>query len=168
MAKGKKFESMIKDAANELGLFYLRLQDSMKFIRSEEARFVPRSPFDGLLYMEGKLFCLELKNIEGTSLSVGDDKVIKTHQIEELTKAAKHEGVQAGFLILFEERILKRTHRKETLIYIPIQSFHELWNSNPEKKSISYDECLQYGVAIEKVNVNVRKMRYNLKTLISC
>lgn len=167
MSKGKKFETMVKNTAGELGLFYLRLQDSLKFSRTEDARFAPRSPYDGLLYLNGSLYCLELKNIQGTSLSVGEAKTIKSHQIDELKKANQFSGVRGGLLILFEERQTKKTYREETLIYLPIERFAELWATDADKKSISYEECLSYGYKIEKVKIGVRKMRYDLKSLDS-
>lgn len=168
MAKGKKFEAMIRDTAKEFNLFYLRLQDSLKFSRSEGARFAPRSPYDGVLYMNGKIYCLELKNIKGTSLSVGEDKTIKKHQVEELTKASAYEGVHGAFLILFEERETKRTKREETLIYLPIEAFNRIREENPDRKSLSYEDCIRSGYRIEKVRVGVRKMRYDLTFIEKC
>lgn len=168
MYKGKDFEGLVRNTAKEMGIYYLRLQDTLKFSRDTEgARFVPKSPYDGVMYMNGKLFCLEMKTTEAVSLGVGLDKAIKTHQVEELNKAASHEGVKAGFLILFEERTTKRTHRDEVLIYLPIEKFNEIWEKEFEKKSISYNECIEYGYIIEKVKIGVRKMRYNLPFLDS-
>lgn len=165
---GKKFEESIRDAAEQLGIFYLRLQDSMKFMgKDAKSRFTPKSPYDGLLYLGEELYCLELKSTEGTSLSVGEKSMIKTHQITELTKSAQFKGVNAGFLILFHERTTKTSHREETLFYVPIERFNQIFHGH-DRKSFSFEDCLLAGYQLEKVNVATRKFRWNLNDLKTC
>lgn len=166
--KGKKFEKTIKESADYYDLFFLKLQDNLKFSgKVEGARFSQKSPYDSVVFIKNTLFCIEMKSTKGTSLSIGKNKMIKDHQIEELSKANAHNNVFGGFLIQFAERDTKSTHREEEVYYVEIESFNEYF-SNCDKKSISYEDCKKIGYMIDKINIGVRKPKYiyNLLNLV--
>jgi len=168
--KGKDFEKIIKDSAALKNIFFLRLQDNLKFGgKVEGARFSQKSPYDSIIFMTKTLYCVELKSTGEVSLSIGKDKMIKTHQIEELTKANQYDNVVGGFLIQFKERITKTTYRDEDVFFIYIEDFNKFLANNT-KKSISYSDCKEIGHKISKIDIGKRKhiYLYNLLDLKDC
>lgn len=158
--EGKVFENLIRKNAKEDDLYYLRLQDNLKFGgKIEGARFSQKSPYDGILFSAPYLFCLELKSSGATSLSYGSKPScnIKEHQASSLYEASQYENVIAGFLIQFRPRDTKKTHREETTFFIDINVFLEFMTN---KKSISLNECLAIGIEVPKTNVGKRVIKY--------
>lgn len=159
---GKEFEKIIKESAKKNELYFLRLQDNLKFGgKVEGARFTQKSPYDGILFNPPKLYCLELKSVGGTSLSYGDKPScnIKNHQIKSLNEASVYKNIIAGFLIQFREREVKTYKREETVFFINIIDFDNFIKNN-DKKSISFNDCKKIGIEIPKINIGKRKIRY--------
>lgn len=160
--EGKKFESLIKSNAKEDGLFYLRLQDNLKLgSKVEGARFSQKSPYDGILFKEPYLFCLELKSTGTTSLSFGEEssKNIKNHQIKSLMEAANYQNVIPGFIIQFRKRETKKTYREEASYFIYIGDFMK-FSETTNKKSISLEDCKKIGIEVPKQNIGKRVVKY--------
>lgn len=163
--KGKDFEALIKKCAEKDNIFFLRLQDNLKFGgKIQGARFSQKSPYDSILFCPPNLFCLEMKSKEGTSLSYGEKSScdIKQHQIDALTEASQYKEVIAGFLIRFKERRTSRTYREEDVFFINITDFNN-FISKSSKKSISYDDCKKIGMVVPKENVGKRVVKYEYK-----
>ena len=113
---GKIFEKNFKESIKSRGYYYVRLKDSASsFCNATNIKFTPDNPFDCLMYVDGTLFCFELKSTKHTALSFWSEKIeltnlraanesmIKKHQILGLKEANDHEGVVAGLVINFRE-----------------------------------------------------------------
>ena len=101
------------------------------------------------------LYCLELKSTKSTSVSLS---MIRDNQIEELTKASKHNLV-AGFLINF------RNTSNDTY-FIEICDFNKMI-SEVNKKSFNKKDLMNYNaiyVESERKKVNYK---YNVKKFIT-
>lgn len=113
---GKIFEKNFKDSIKSRGYYYVRLKDSASsFCNATDIKFTSANPYDCLVYVDGTLFCFELKSTKHTSLSFWSEKIeltnlraanesmIKKHQILGLKEANEHEGIVAGLVINFRE-----------------------------------------------------------------
>ena len=73
MNQGKKFEHNFKQACENDGIFCLRLTDSdLSFNPNKDlrSRFTVKQPADLIVYYNGYLFTLELKNTKGKKLEM--------------------------------------------------------------------------------------------------
>lgn len=156
MNQGKIFEEDIKKSIPE-DVYYLRLHDSaIGFdIENSTQRFSLKSPYDSILYRNGKMYALELKSTNAGRISfAGSNPMIKEHQIKELTKAAQY-GIEAGFLINF---------RENGTYYVPVHSFLA-FRSDTDKKSMNEKDVEIMGVLIPCIKLKVR-YRYDLNVFM--
>ena len=92
MNQGKKFEHNFKQACENDEIFCLRLTDSdLSFNPNKDlrSRFTVKQPADLIVYYDGYLFTLELKNTKGKNFSFQRDPklpdcMIHYHQINSL------------------------------------------------------------------------------------
>ena len=163
MNTGKVFEQNFKKSVDESKIYYLRLKDSPASFGqdSSKVRFTADNPYDNFCFYERTLFPLELKSTKGTSFSFQRNKKekgknIKLSQIEGLTIASKYKGIYAGFIFNFD---------KGETVWMNIKDFNSFYN-NTTKKSINYQDILQYDcVHIEKHLLKVN-YRYEIKNLL--
>ena len=149
MNEGKRFEQNFKKSI-PADVYCLRLTDSSPagFGENENMRFSIQSPFDFILYKNGKMFALELKSTKGKSISFsGSSPMIKEHQVKALTQASRF-GIIAGFVLNF---------RGNGTYFLPIQKFNDFTNSTT-RKSIDLSHCKLEGIEMyeTKLKVNSR------------
>ena len=101
------------------------------------------------------LYCLELKSTKSTSVSLS---VIRDNQIEELTKASKHNLV-AGFLINF------RNASNDTY-FIEICDFNKMI-SEVNKKSFNKKDLMNYNAICVESECKKVNYKYNVKKFIT-
>lgn len=162
---GKLFEQDFQKSASE-NIMIERLPDAAQsFAGSNNLRFSRKNPFDFYLYAGRKynLFCLELKSINGKSVSVEieknekNSKVIHYHQRIGLLEKSKYPNITAGFIINFRE--LEQTY------FIEINNF-EMMMDELKKKSFNINDLLNYSPIL----IHQRKKRvrytYDLQTFL--
>ena len=149
MNEGKRFEQNFKKSL-PADVYCLRLTDSSPagFGDNENMRFSIQSPFDFILYKNGKMFALELKSTKGKSISfLGSGPMIKPHQTKALTQAARF-GIIAGFVFNF---------RGNGTYFLPIHKFNDFIFTTT-RKSIDLSHCKLEGIELveTKLKVNSR------------
>lgn len=160
MAKnvGKLFE---EDWSNSVpqDCFELRLKDSAQsYNENKETKFAWQNPYDYILFNGEKLFCLELKSTCQKYMSFQTDKndksskIIKWHQIEELTKASKYKNVVAGFILNF-----RISDDEQVTYYFSIQDFNKM-KSEINKKSFTIIDAVLYGA--KRIQGNKKRTRW--------
>lgn len=147
---GKVFEENFKKSVPE-DTYYLRLHDSsIGFdIENSTQRFALKSPYDCILFRNGRMYCLELKSVKKGSISyVGSGPMIKDNQIKELIRASQY-GCNAGFILNFRDT--------ENTYYLPIAHF-EFIRQQSSKKSMNENDVKQVSVLLpsRKLKVNYR------------
>lgn len=167
--KGKIFETQFKESAKKDELFLLRLNDTdLSFNGNSVSRFTPKNKFDFIIFEYPNLFCLELKSTAYDSFSIQKsekepDKMIKWHQIQELTKASLYKGIHAGFVFNFRNE--KDQSCEEETYYLPIKNFCDFLVEN-QKKSINKKEVQKYGgIKIEQKKKRVL-YAYNISKML--
>ena len=101
MNQGKKFEHNFKQSCENDGIFCLRLTDSdLSFNPNKDlrSRFTVKQPADLIVYYNGYLFTLELKNTKGKNFSFQRDPklpdgMIHYHQINSLVNMGLYDGI---------------------------------------------------------------------------
>lgn len=141
---------------------YYRLKDPAQgFSGGENTRFSLHNPCDVFLFKCPYLIALELKSVNGTSLSFSledNKKVIKKCQIDGLKELVKFQGIFGGFLINFR--------KTEKTYYISINDFERFVNST-SKKSINEKDILKFnGVIIPQRKKKVRYV-YDINFLMN-
>jgi len=166
MNVGKKFEADFeKSVPNDILLY--RLHDPAQSFGRENSnlRFSLKNEFDFILYNpeSRNLYALELKTVEGNSISFERDKSqkgrIHFHQIEGLKKWDQYNGTICGFIIEFR--------KSTTTIFIPISDFEILINSTT-KKSISLDDITTSNInycIIPQSKIRTR-YRYDIQSFL--
>lgn len=154
---GKQFEDNFRDSI-PAGTYYKKFQDaSIGFdIENSTQRFAPKSPYDYILFREGRMYSLELKSVQNGCISYsGANPKIKEHQIKELIKAAQY-GIVAGFVLNFRNT--------ENTYFLPIANF-EFLRQESNKKSLNENDIKGVSVKIphRKLKVNYR---YDLTVLV--
>lgn len=156
MNEGKIFEKDIKASIPE-NTYYLKLPDaSIGFdIENSTQRFAPKSPYDNILYRNGRMHALELKSTKSGRVSFrGKSPMIKQHQIDELIRAASF-GIEAGFILNYRETLT---------CYIPINAFC-VFAEESEKKSINSKDAEDIGILIPQRKLKVH-YRYDLTVFV--
>lgn len=130
--KGKLFEGQIKKSCEKDGLIYINLPDSNKFGFGGETRFTPDNPFDCIVYDGDRLWLLELKTTQGSSMSFnqppyqkgdGAKPMIKPHQVASLMKYSRYYNTVCGLLLDFQDRQTKKGAIEGGCIFVPIDKF---------------------------------------------
>lgn len=170
---GQVFQTSIENSCDENGIFFHNIKDvNIPFQYRKQIR-IPKNKFDSFLYYKGHLFAVELKTTNKKSLSLAES-VVKAHQIENLEKASKFEGVKAGLLVNFREQPENLTY------FIPIDKLTEYMEyaktpkEHPYKcrqgrqinrSSIPIDVCKEIGVELHSELKRVH-YRYAVKELL--
>lgn len=158
---GKKFEETIKKSIETSTQFIIRLQDPpQSFIQSEYSKFSNQNPCDYILYDSQYriLMLLELKSTKYKSmnfqLNIDDkqNKMIKYHQIESLSKYSSYNGVLSGFLFNFrdEKNKIERTYFQNVIDFNKMISLLE-------KKSFNEIDLLMNN----SIRLQGKKLRVN-------
>lgn len=161
---GKTFEDDFKRSVPK-DMYYLRLHDSATGfgqaadVRTTNVRFSLKSPYDAILCQKGRMVCVELKSVGGTSASFGETKnsVIKLRQIRELRKAEK-EGSAVSYLVIH--------FRKYGETYTIRPKDFTSFLKGCKKKSVNRADCKAIGRLLPERSLRVHK-RYDLSVLFS-
>lgn len=157
---GKIFEDDFKRSVPK-DMYYLRLHDSATgfYPESGQVRFSLKSPYDAILCKKGRMVCVELKSVGGTSASFGETKnsVIKLRQIRELRKAEK-EGSAVSYLVIH--------FRKYGETYAIRPKDFSSFLKGCKKKSVNRADCKGMGRLLPERSLRVHK-RYDLSVLFS-
>lgn len=160
---GKVFENAFKSSIPSYCLVH-RLKDSAQaYNKSGVTSFSWDNPCDFFIYntIDRIFFAIECKSTKGTSMSVelegenkNNKKMIKRHQIKELSKMSKYDHVVAGLILNFRDEFKS----EERTYFMFISDFNKMM-SEINKKSCNEKDILQYGgIIIEGI-----KKRINYK-----
>ena len=167
---GKKFEENFKTAvlqAKEGQVFIYRIKDTdTSYNHTETSKYTHNNLCDYFMHYNGVLYALELKSTCYKSIGFELDpekpqKMIKAHQIEDLTKLIPYDGIVAGFVFNFRDE----DRGNEQTYFMRIEDFNEFVH-NTDKKSINAGDIVVYGgIPIE--NTKKRKwFTYNVNKMI--
>ena len=167
---GKKFEENFKTAvlqAKEGQVFIYRIKDTdTSYNHTETSKYTHNNLCDYFMHYNGVLYALELKSTCYKSIGFELDpekpqKMIKAHQIEDLTKLIPYDGIVAGFVFNFRDE----DRGNEQTYFMRIEDFNEFVH-NTDKKSINTGDIVVYGgIPIE--NTKKRKwFTYNVNKMI--
>lgn len=156
---GKVFEDDFSNSVPD-AWFCHRLKDTAQsYNNSKDTKFSWENPFDYILFDGKILYCLELKSTcqkyMGFQIDKNDksSKMIKWHQIESLTKAAKTDNVKAGFLLNF-----RMDNGEQFLYFFDIDKFNKMRESI-EKKSFTIIDAVLHGA--KKINGRKKRTRWS-------
>ena len=159
MNQGKKFEHNFKQACENDGVFCLRLTDSdLSFNPNKElrSRFTIKQPADLIVYYEGYLFTLELKNTKGKNFSFQRDPklpdgMIHYHQINSLVNMGLYKGVISRFVLNFRQEPDEKYDLDEHTFFLSVDDFSRFMVES-DKRSINMKEVIEYGgIEIESI-----------------
>lgn len=165
---GKQFEQQFK-ASVPANAYYYRIKDTASGWQNHNdintetpnmslSRFTPKNEFDTILYKIPILFILELKSTKGTSFSfTGKSPMIKQHQIDELIKASKTEGIVSGLIFNFRN--------KNNTYFINIKDFVN-FKENTTKVSINENDVIKYNGLLIKSQLMRTRFKYDLDGFI--
>lgn len=149
---GKSFELDFKKSIPD-DVYIYRLRDpSSSFAPSETTRFSIPNACDFIAFYGGVMHLIELKHTNGKSLPV---KNIKPYQLAEMSKAAKHPGLNPIFVIHFSG-----TANTYAVCVLDIVNYI----NRGERASIPESYCKEKGITIESKKLRVTR-RYNLTAL---
>ena len=151
MNQGKKFEHNFKQACENDGIFCLRVTDSdLSFNPNKDlrSRFTIKQPADLIVYYNGYLFTLELKNTKGKNFSFQRDPklpdgMIHYHQINSLVNMGLYKGVISGFVFNFRWGEDDKLPVEKTF-FLSIDDFSRFMVES-DKRSINMKEVIEYG-----------------------
>lgn len=159
MNQGKKFEHNFKQACENDGIFCLRLTDSdLSFNPNKDlrSRFTVKQPADLIVYYNGYLFTLELKNTKGKNFSFQRDPklpdgMIHYHQINSLVNMGLYKGIIARFVLNFRQEPDEKHDLDERTFFLSIDDFSRFMVES-DKRSINMKEVIEYGgIEIESI-----------------
>lgn len=139
---GKVFENGWKSSVPK-DVMFVRIPDQPQVFQ-KTAKFSLKPPFDCFMFYKSTLFCLELKTTKSKSFSVEltdkDKGMIHYHQIENLRKYSKFDGVVSGLILNF------RVEDKGTEItyFISIENFDKMM-ADVKKKSFNAIDLINNG-----------------------
>ena len=147
MNQRKKFEHNFKNSCERDSVFCLRLTDSdLSFNPNKELRskFSIKQPCDFLVYYNGYLFTLELKNTKGKNFSFQRDPklpdgMIHYHQINSLVNMGLYDGIISRFVLNFRQEPDEKHDLDERTFFLSIDDF------SSDKRSINMKEVIEYG-----------------------
>ena len=134
MNQGKKFEHNFKQACENDGIFCLRLTDSdLSFNPNKDlrSRFTVKQPADLIVYYNGYLFTLELKNTKGKNFSFQRDPklpdgMIHYHQINSLVNMGLYDGIISRFVLNFRQEMDEKHDLEERIFFLSIDDFSRI------------------------------------------
>ena len=152
MNQGKKFEHSFKQACENDGIFCLRLTDSdLSFNPNKDlrSRFTVKQPADLIVYYNGYLFTLELKNTKGKNFSFQRDPklpdgMIHYHQINSLVNMGLYDGIISRFVLNFRQEMDEKHDLEERTFFLSIDDFSRFMVES-DKRSINMKEVIEYG-----------------------
>ena len=144
---GKIFEVQVLSSVPAY-MYKLRIKDTVMRFKGDT------NPCDMIIFHNGKLYMLELKSTQNTSLPFDN---IHYHQFQDLEIASKVEGIHAGFLI--EMRKYKETY------YLDINKALE-FVKNSGRKSFPISYLREHGIQVEQTLKRTR-YGYNIEKLIT-
>lgn len=146
MNEGKKFE---QDFIKSCTFYTLRLKDGGGWSNAENTRFTPSNICDFIAYKDQKLFLIELKSCNGTSIPYTAMK-----QIYDLNNVT-HEGVHPVVIINFR--------KYEQTFIIKASKLVEL-RETCSKKSFSYYDAQLHGKPVPQVK-KISRYAYDTSVL---
>ena len=167
---GKIFESNFKTAvqkAKEGEIFIYRIKDTdTSYNHTETSKYTHNNLCDYFMYYNGILYALELKSTCYKSIGFELDpkkpqKMIKSHQIEGLTKLIPYEGIVAGFVFNFRDE----DRGDEQTYFMRIEDFNE-FVYNTDKKSINAGDIVIYGGILVENTKQRKWFTYNVDKMI--
>lgn len=174
--EGKLFEKDFEDSCKGTSHYFMRLVDSAKWVQGQGSLFTPSNKADSILHTMPFLWLLELKSTKGASVSFYADTpwekpsvakgnvMIKPNQVKDLMKAVETEGVIAGFIINFRERILKTKTVPSSTYFVHVKDFIK-FAVQTGKSSISQDDCEMFGILIPQEKKRVR-YKYDIQEFV--
>ena len=151
LKKGKGFEAQVKKSCEKDEIFCVRFNDtSTSYIKEKQARFTPKNIADFCLYYGKNLFLLECKSTEYTSFSIQraptePQKMIKCHQISDLSNASIYEGVYPCFVFNFRPKENGRQTNLENETYLMYIGDFNDFLVEQTKHSINKQDIIDYG-----------------------
>lgn len=169
MNQGKKFERNWKESSDFYKICTIRLNDSdMSFHQFKElrSRFTAHNVADFIQYYKGKLFAMELKSTEYSSISIQrepeeESKMIKLTQINSLVNLSQYDGVIAGLVLNFRQK----DSVEEDTYFLNIKDFSNFLVST-DKKSINKLDIVQNNGLIVKQKLKRTNYLYNVQDLL--
>lgn len=156
--EGKRFEQNWKSSVEELdNLWIYRLKDNAaSFSGGSNTRFASHNMCDFIMFDDDSrtLYAIELKSTKSASITLS---MIRDNQIEELTKASKHNLV-AGFLINF------RNNSNDTY-FIEMCDFNKMV-SEVNKKSFNKKDLVNYNAIYVESTCKKVNYKYDIKKFI--
>ena len=156
--EGKRIEQNWKSSVEELdNLWIYRLKDNAaSFSGGSNTRFASHNMCDFIMFDDNSrtLYAIELKSTKSASVTLS---MIRDNQIEELTKASKHNLV-AGFLINF------RNNSNDTY-FIEMCDFNKMV-SEVNKKSFNKKDLINYNAIYVESTCKKVNYKYNIKKFI--
>jgi recombination protein U len=131
----KRFEDNFKKSCD--GIFCYRLKDNPLPFAEAKLRFTSNNPCDFIVFHDGKLALLELKEHKGKSLPLS---CIRQNQIDGLKDAVMYDNIIAGFLVFFSD--------EEKCFFMSIQNYFQFVRKN-DRKSIPIDYFLSNCLYID-------------------
>jgi penicillin-binding protein-related factor A (putative recombinase) len=159
---GKEFEAQLQKSCQSVGVFYDRIKDTPPKVK------VGKNKYDYYIYQIPNLFALELKSTGDKSISFSE-KIIKQHQIDNLTEAATHKGIIAGFIFNYREYdnatffVHITEFNKYKLVAQSTSDDHTYVKVN--KSSIPLEVCEQIGIKINNYKMRTN-YHYHIKDFI--
>lgn len=170
--EGKVFEENFKKSIEDCGekIFYFRIKDISLPPDVRSRVKLSQNDYDCFMFARNHLFTLELKSTKEKNISFSES-TIKQHQIDNLLKASKYDGIISGFLFNFREPLNR-------LFFIHINDFVEYqriaqngikdhtYKSKVNKSSIPIGICEEIGIEIKNFKKKVN-YHYHVKEFIT-
>lgn len=159
---------MFRESALKQDLFFLRLNDSnLSYGGVQGSKFTPTNPCDFISFLDGNLFMLELKSTCYKSIPIQinpeePQKMIKAHQISDLSKYSLYDGIICGFVFNFRD---DENMQNEVTYYMSIENFNNFVTESG-KKSINKLDIVDHGGIKIKQMLRRTAYAYDVKTML--
>lgn len=158
--QGKQFEADFRDSCKKEDVFFYRIKDIYVPPHIQHLVQVSQNLFDCFMYSTPNLFSLEMKSINGTSMSYKSN-MIKPHQIDNLLECSRYKGMISGFLFNFRGKSNRVffIHIEEFLKYRDIAEGvgKSPYKNKINKSSIPIAICEEIGIEITS---QLKRVRY--------
>ena len=160
---GKQFEKQVKLSCEKQNILCVRFNDtSTSYIKEKNARFTPKNVADFLMWFDRNLFFIECKSTEYSSMSFSTDpkesKMIKAHQISDLSNLSLFDYVYPCFLFNFRS---KDSLDQDTYL-MHISDFNN-FIAKTDKHSINKLDIVQNGGIIVEQKLLRTNYLYNIQ-----